>query len=559
MNEPHAPAHGRTGPPARDAGAPAADTARAPRPAARARNLLFVMCDQLRADHLSCYGHPRLRTPSIDALAARGTLFEQAFVQSGVCGPSRMSFYTGRYVSSHGATWNRVPLSIAEHTLGDYLRAAGRALTLVGKTHVMPDTEGLARVGLRAPGGAAHAAMDGDAELAQLLARGSFVEAMRHDGHHAEPRARYADWLRAQGYHSDDPWTDFVIAVDTPDGGTASGWNMRHAHLPARVREEHSETAYTVREAIDFVRERGDAPWALHLSLVKPHWPYIAPAPYHAMYGREDASPLVRDARELADPHPAYAAYLKQEECENFSREDVAMHVRPAYMGLVRQVDDRLGELWQALEALGRWDDTMVVFTADHGDYLGDHWLGEKELFHDTVQRVPFIVYVPGQAPGRRETRLVEAIDVVPTALEALALDPARHRVEGHSLIPLLDGREPATWRDATYSELDYAYRRARLLLHRPPDACRAWMVRTADWKLVHWEDLPPQLYDLRGDPLELDDRGRDPALGGVRDELLARLREWSLRLKHRTTVPLADVESKTDAYKRAGVYYGQW
>lgn len=515
----------------------------------RARNLLFVMCDQLRADHLSCYGHPSLRTPALDALAARGTLFENAFVQSGVCGPSRMSFYTGRYVSSHGATWNRVPLSVAEWTLGDHLRAAGRSLALIGKTHVMPDREGLARLRL-----------DGDAELGQLLARGSFVEALRHDGHHAEPRARYAQWLRSQGYPGDDPWTDWVIAVNTPDGASASGWHMRNVHLPARVREEHSETAYTVGEAIDFVRRAGDTPWALHLSLVKPHWPYVAPAPYHAMYEPGDALQVHRDPRERLDPHPVYGAYMRHEESRNFARDEVWRRVRPAYMGLVRQVDDHLGRLWATLEELGRWDDTLVVFTADHGDYLGDHWLGEKELFHDVVQRVPLIVAAPGQgARGRRESRLVEAIDVVPTALQALGLPPARHRIEGASLLPLLDGHTPPGWRDAAHSELDYAYRAARLTLGREPDACRGWMVRTARWKYVHWQDLPPQLFDLADDPHEYIDRGRDPGLEGVRDEMRDRLREWSLGLKRRTTVGLAEVAERTDAYKKAGVFYGQW
>src|SRR6266511_2892058 len=89
------------------------------------RNVLFVMCDQLRRDHLSCYGG-RVHTPALDGLAARGVRFDHAYVQAGVCGQARMSFYTGRYVSSHGATWNRVPLSAAEHTLGDYLRTGGR-------------------------------------------------------------------------------------------------------------------------------------------------------------------------------------------------------------------------------------------------------------------------------------------------------------------------------------------------------------------------------------------------------------------------------------------------
>ena len=129
-------------------------------------NVLFIMADQLRWDHLSCAGHPHLHTPNIDALAARGVRFTQAYVSSGVCGPSRMSYYTGRYPISHGATWNRVPLAIGEHTLGDYLRAgnSGHDLWLAGKTHVMPDHEGLRRMGL--DGG------EGGSELAQLLQRG---------------------------------------------------------------------------------------------------------------------------------------------------------------------------------------------------------------------------------------------------------------------------------------------------------------------------------------------------------------------------------------------------
>ena len=518
----------------------------------RAKNVLFIMCDQLRADHLSCYGHPSLQTPALDKLAARGTLFENAFVQSGVCGPSRMSFYTGRYVSSHGATWNRVPLSLAEWTLGDYLREAELQLALIGKTHVMPDRAGIARLDLD----------DGEG-IGQLLARGSFVEWLRHDGHHAEPQAAYAEWLRAQGYVGDDPWTDWVIAVDTPEG-PASGWHMRNVRHPARVREVHSETAFTVRQGIDFIRAQRDEPWALHLSLVKPHWPYVAPAPYHAMFGPEDMLAPARDDAERADPHPVFGAYLQHEESQNFSRDEVVRTVRPAYMGLVRQVDDRLGKLWAAMDEMGRWDDTIVVFTSDHGDYLGDHWLGEKELFHDAVQRVPLIVAMPGQgAPGRRESRFAQAIDVVPTLLEALGLPLPAHRIEGRSLVPLLDGKTPDTWRDAVFSELDYAYRGARLRLERAPDACHAWMVRTGRWKYVHWQGLPPQLFDLQDDPAELRDLGRridgDARLEAVRDEMLGRLREWSLGLKRRTTVTLSDVEAKTDAYKQAGVFYGQW
>lgn len=517
------------------------------RAALRARNLLFVMCDQLRADHLSCYGHPRLQTPNLDALAARGARFTNAFVQSGVCGPSRMSFYTGRYVASHGASWNRVPLSLAELTLGDHLRDAGRALTLVGKTHVVPDRAGLARVGL-----------DERRALGALLARGSFVEDWRHDGHHAEPAACYADYLRAQGYLGEDPWTDYVISVTDGEGRTRSGWHMRNCRWPARVAEPHSETAHATDRALAFIRAQGEAPWALHLSYVKPHWPYVAPSPYHAMYQAADALPVCRDARELDEVHPVVGAYRRQEECASFMRDEVIDTVRPAYMGLVRQIDDHLGRVWRLLDELGRWDDTLVVFTSDHGDFLGDHWLGEKELFYDPILRVPLIVAAPGVPPGQSVDALVEAIDVLPSALEALGLDPAPHRVEGRSLVPWLFGESPS-WREAVYAELDWSYRAARRTLHRSPDRCYAWMVRTADWKYVHWLDFPPQLFDLRGDPRELHDFGRSPTHREVRDAMRERLFDWFTQLKRRTTVTLAQVEAGTAAHRSAGVFFGQW
>lgn len=518
----------------------------------RVKNILFIMCDQLRADHLGCYGHPYLATRNLDHLAARGVRFERAFVQSGVCGPSRMSFYTGRYVTSHGATWNRVPLSVGEVTLGEYLRGAGRTLALAGKTHMVTDTAGLARLRL-----------EGASELGGLLGAGGFVEIDRYDGHHPEPGGAYAAYLREHGYDCQDPWSEYVISAIGTDGRVASGWHMRNAKLPARVAEAHSETAYTTDRALDFIRAQGDRPWLLHLSYVKPHWPYLAPAPYHARYSLAQCLPVKRDASELAAQHPVLAAYRQQEECANFMRDEVWQTVRPAYQGLVQQIDDHLGRVWEALDARGGFADTMIVFTSDHGDYLGDHWLGEKEHFHDVIQRVPLIVYDPDTSAdatrGQVETRLVEAIDLVPTFLEALGLPVATERIEGRSLLPLLRGGEASGWRDVVVSELDYAYREARRILDRSPAACRAWMARSERWKYVHWQDFPPQLFDLAADPDEFRDLGRDPAHDDVRREMRGRLLAWFMRLKRRVTVTDAQVVAGTAAHKATGVFFGVW
>ena len=493
-------------------------------------NVLFIMADQLRWDHLACAGHPYLRTPNLDALARRGVRFTQAYVNSGVCGPSRMSYYTGRYPSSHGATWNRVPLSVGEVTLGEYLRDQGLHLALAGKTHVMVDHAGLARLQL-----------EGGSELHTLLTRGGFEEIDRYDGHHAPGgESGYPAFLRAHGYDSADPWSDFVISGLDQDGTVRSGWHMRHVHLPARVREAHSETAYMTDQALAYIQRMGEQPWVLHLSYVKPHWPYMAPAPYHARYTADQCLPVVRNEAEKVDAHPVLAAYRESEESRSFSLDECIRTVRPAYQGLIEQLDHHLGRLFEALERQGRFKDTLIVFCADHGDFLGDHWLGEKELFYDTVQRVPFIVVDPSAAAdatrGTEDARFVEGVDVVPTVLDALGLALPSHRVEGRSLLPLTRGQSP-DWRDTTVSELDFSYKAARERLGLAVDECQAWSLRTGRWRYVYWQAAPEQLYDLHADPDQFVDLGRSPATEAVRRGFREQLLAWLSRRKRRTTV----------------------
>ena len=511
------------------------------------RNVLFIMCDQLRRDHLSCCGG-RVPTPNIDALAARGVSFDHAYVQSGVCGPSRMSFYTGRYVSSHGATWNRVPLSLAQPTLGDYLGRSGRTVALAGKSHAMRDEAGIARFGLD----------ESTAEGRRLIADG-FVEIDRYDGH-APPglESGYPAYLRKHGYASGDPWSDYVIAAQDGDR-VVSGWQMRNVHLPSRVAQEHSETAYMTDVALDWIREQRDEPWVLHLSYVKPHWPYMAPAPYHAMFRGEDTGPIVRGPQDGTHAeHPVVAAYRTHDECVSFAREDVARHVRPAYMGLVAQVDADVGRVVEALLVTDQLDDTMIVLTSDHGEFLGDRGLGEKELFYDEVVRVPLIVVDPDARAdatrGSAEERFVEAVDLVPTFVDALSCGSTR--CDGRSLLPLLRG-EPCEWRDDVLCELDYGFRRARLALGREPSQCRGTMLRTKEWKYVHWEGFRPQLFDLARDPAELVDLGADAAYDSVRRSLRERLLDKLATLRHNITVDDAEIAARTDNHRTRGIHIG--
>lgn len=529
-----------------------------PKSDCRVRNVLFVMADQLRWDYLSCTGHPHLQTRNLDALAARGVRFANAFVQGPVCGASRMSTYTGRYVSSHGSAWNFVPLSVGQKTLGDHVRPHGVRCAVVGKTHVEADVEGARRLGLDTSQGLGLLAMEGGFEPWERD-DGIWPPGFKVEGN------RYCDRLRAQGYGGDNPWHDHANSALGDAGEVLSGWEMRHARRPARVREVHSETAYTTDRAMDFIREQGDAPWVLHLSYIKPHWPYVAPAPYHAMYGPEHVLPARRSDDERVNPHPVMRGFQATPPSVSFSRDEVRETVIPTYMGLVKQLDDHLGRLFDFLRETGRDRDTLVVFTSDHGDYLGDHWLGEKELFHDAIVRVPLIVVDPrpeaDATRGSVREELVESIDLLPTFLQALSLPDAPEWLEGRSLQPLLHTSAPAeNWRDAVFSENTYAFRDpVRLPLNRPVEDCWMTMVRTQRWKYVHVDGLRPQLFDLHADPHELVDLGEDLSLAAVRAELAGRLFEWMRSRRSMPTIRHEDIALWNRREVQTGIRIGAW
>ncbi|NQV60911.1 MAG: sulfatase-like hydrolase/transferase [Alphaproteobacteria bacterium] len=521
------------------------------------KNILFVMYDQLRADYLGCAGHPTLQTPHMDAFAQRGVRFNRAYCQAPVCGPSRVSFYTGRYMSSHGAGYNNVPFSLDQWTMGDYLRQVGMRSVLVGKTHMVPDRAGMERLKI-----------DQASELGVWVSQCGFEPFERDDGLHpdqsVDPNLTYNNYLRAKGYVSDNPWHDFANSAEGPNGEILSGWQMRHARLPARVKDEDSETPYMTDRAMEFIDQAGDESWCLHLSLIKPHWPYVAPAPYNEMYSANQILPANQSAREMDDPHPVVGAFQAHEGSENFRRDEVRQTVIPTYMGLISQCDDQFGRLMAFLEAQGRLDDTMIVLTSDHGDYLGDHGLGEKDLLHEEVARIPMIIYDPDPAAdGRRgavDERLVEAIDLIPTFLDSQGGDPHPHRLEGRSLLPLLRGDGAVeNWRDAAFSETDYTFHPARQSLGLGPEGARAYMVCTADWKYIFYEGFRPQLFHLAADPAEQNDLGADPAHGEQRALLHEKLFHWLRNRRMRTTLTHGMVEQRTGNAKARGFLFGVW
>ena len=522
------------------------------------KNILWIMCDQLRYDYLGCSGHPTLRTPNIDAMARRGVRFTNAYVQSPICGPSRMCFYTGRYMRSHGSHWNGWPLRVGEPTLGDHLGRLGVRNVLVGKTHMAADLEGMKALGI-AP----------DSIIGVHVSQCGFEPYERDDGLHPSemPRPRYDSYLRDKGYDAANPWEHWANSGMAGDGTLQNGWLLVHADKAARVPDEHSETPYMTRRAMDFIAgaEQDGRPWCLHLSYIKPHWPYIAPEPYASMYGARDVQPAVRSAVEKENPHPVFAAYMDMRYSRNMARDEAREKVIPAYMGLITQIDDQMGVLMRFLEERGLLGTTMIVFTSDHGDYLGDHWMGEKDLFHDQSAKIPLIVIDPsGAADGTRGSTcdaLVEAIDLAPTFIEYFGGKVPDHVLEGRSLMGWLRGDPPADWRRVAFSEYDYSMQDVRLKLDQPIEQCRLFMVFDGRWKYVHASGFRPMLYDLADDPQELIDRGDDPACADVVARLRSELFDWALHPKGRITTSTEKISAYADRQLqvRRGILIGIW
>lgn len=521
-------------------------------------NILFIMCDQLRFDYLSCYGHESLETPNIDRLAERGITFTNAYCQAPICAPSRASFYSGRYMSSHGVMGNDDALQLDEKMLADYLRPLGYRTAVAGKTHSYKNRSALESLGI-----------DMDSDYVRASQTGGFEPWESHEGLYPDPILPefhgYTNYLRSLGYDAENPWDRCANSGLDEDGNLHSGWKLRSSGYPAAIHEEHSETAFTTQRAMDFIDRTVDRPWCLHLSYIKPHWPVIAPAPYHRIYRPEDVKAAVRNESERRDAHPVFQAFMQQEYSLSYACDDVREVVIPAYMGLIRQIDDHLGRLFEFMDARGLLDNTLIVFTADHGDYLGDHWLGEKDLFHEASAKIPFILVDPrgeaGATRGMQRGEFVEAVDLVPTLLDFAGAAPCRERLEGRSLLPMLHSRQPPeSWRDIAVSEIDYSDRGPRSLLALKPCQCRAIMIRDSRWKYIWHPEFEPQLFDLENDPDELDDLGRGQSSEKICERMKDRLLTWRNSLKRRTGLEYEYMLGQgPERDEEFGIIIGRW
>lgn len=520
------------------------------------KNVLFIMCDQLRFDYLGCCGHPSIETPNIDQLAKRGVRFSNAYCQSPICGPSRMSTYTGRYVSSHGSGSNFAPLRIGEKNIGHHLNPLGVRTLLVGKTHMIADQEGMKRLGV-----------DANSAIGVHHAQAGFEVVERDDGIHPDTMVKdnlaYNEYLKSRGYTEDkNPWHWAANSVET-ENGVRSGFFNDRVDLPARVSDEESETPYMTRKAIDFLsQDDGETPWLLHLSYIKPHWPYVAPAPYNDMYSEDDVQAAIRSEDELVDTNPLMQLFMERVSGKTFGKQEAREKVIPVYMGLITQIDDQLGILFEHMRNKELLENTLIVFTSDHGDYFGDHWMGDKDYFHAPSVKVPLIVVDPStEADASRDTvndSLVELIDLLPTFIDYYGGDIPRNILDGYSLMPKLHGKQ-CDDRSYAISEYDYSCQVFRPQTGRLPLDCRSYMVATKEWKLVHAPGYSPVLFDLINDPNELIDLGRSPEHAETRQHLFNLLAEWSLQYRQRETWSEEHNLKMTGMEEKLGVLIGYW
>ncbi|MCP4430822.1 MAG: sulfatase-like hydrolase/transferase, partial [Gammaproteobacteria bacterium] len=446
---------------------------------------------------------------------------------------------------------------IDEKMMADYLRPLGYRTAVIGKTHSFKNRSTMAELGI-----------DMTSELARTARSGGFEPYEHHEGLYPDPvlpeKQGYSDYLRSLGYDAVNPWDRCANSGIDIDGKLYSGWNLSSSKYPAAIEEAHSETAFCTQRAMDFMDETGEKSWCLHLSYIKPHWPLIAAAPYHELFCAEDLQTVVRSDRERENAHPVYQAFMQQEYSQSFARDDVRELVVPVYMGLIKQVDDHLGRLFDYMQTRNLFENTMVVFTADHGDYLGDHWLGEKDLFHDVSAKLPMIVVDPrSEADSSRGSQceaFVESVDILPSFIEFAGGEICKERLEGRSLTTLLHHSGNESWRDYTISEIDYSDRGSRSLLGLEPYQCRGIMVRNQRWKYIYHQQFVPQLFDMENDPDELIDLGTDRQYRNICSDMKGLAFQWRDSLKRRTGMSYSDLEKlgpETD--ESHGIIIGRW
>ncbi|MEZ5863711.1 MAG: sulfatase-like hydrolase/transferase [Geminicoccaceae bacterium] len=465
-------------------------------------NLLFILSDQHAQRFAGCYGNGFGLTPNLDRLAARGVVFDRAYCPSPICLPSRASLLTGKHPHRHRCWTNSDALPSDEPTYAHALGAAGYRPELIGRMHfVGPD------------------------QLHGFVARPI--------GDHN------SNWLGVSGVgHGIFQGTAGPDAISVVRSGAG-----RAAY---EIKDEHTtEVALRRLDEIAAERAAGDqSPFCLTVGLMLPHPPYVVNDEDF------DALPEAIEEPEIAavpagSDHPWLRWWRDRSGAAGLSTAD-QRRARRAYAALVRKMDRLIGQILDRLEAAGLADDTLVVYSSDHGDHAGDRGLWWKHTFYDESARIPLIMAWPGVLPaGERRQQVANLVDLPPTFAEALGGE-ALPDIDGRSLLAVAkDGATP--WCDETFSEyctdtsFDFAH--GEYAIQR--------MLLRGRYKYVYYHGFPDQLFDLETDPLEQHDLSGDPRLAGVRLAMrAATLAGWSPAAIHHT---LAEREARKALWAKWG------
>jgi arylsulfatase A-like enzyme len=489
-------------------------------------NILLITADQFRADSMSGAGHPLVKTPHLDRLAEEGVRFAQHYSQCPPCGPSRTSLLTGMYQMNHRSVQNGTPLDGAFTNLAELVRSVAYLPWLIGYTDTAMDPR---RFHPKDPRAGRYEEL-----LPGILSYAPGSELGTGD----------TDWrfrLKELGYENwNKPYRQNPKRVDSE----------RPTFAPIEIKAEHSDTAYTADRAMRFFRQNDvEQPWFLHVSFLRPHPPFVASEPYHAMYDLEDV-PDFRALRSLDDEraiHPYMPFRLERLEMNPKLPMDIDhpnnspawRQARATYYGLITELDHHIGRMMAALKELGVYDNTLIVFTSDHAEMLGDHWCWGKETLFDAAVRTPLIVKSPMVSAGARG-RVVEAftehVDVTPTILDHVGVEVPL-QCDGRSLRPFLEGGQPAKWRDAAHWDFDFRNINDESVDGRfgiSIDECCLAVVRTSKQKYVHFAGLPPLYYDIADDPAELNNLSGQPAHAAAERDMARRMLNWRIAFNRR-------------------------
>jgi arylsulfatase A-like enzyme len=482
-------------------------------------NVLLISADQWRGDCLSAVGHDCVRTPNVDALAREGVLFRRHFAGAAPCSPARATLYTGLYQMNHRVCRNGSPLDARFDNLALAARRAGYDPTLFGYTDTAPDPRGR---DLHDPHLTTYEGVLPGFTARQLL---------------PEHEKQWLSWLRSRG-HADAVSREIHIPVGAKPGEISS-------NAPTYSKDE-TQTAFLAGEFIRWLGEQ-DAPWFAHVSFLRPHPPFSVPEPYNRMFSASDGPTFARaanrEAEQAAHPLLAFALplidksgfiYGGEGPIADWTSQDLSA-IRAIYYGMIAEVDAQLGRIWQALRDADAWDDTLIIFTSDHAEMMGDHWMLGKGGFFDGSYHVPLVIRDPGRpaAHGREVEHFTSAADIFPSLCDRLCIEPRNH-VDGETLLPFLAGAVPEGWREAAFWEFDF-----RDIANGEPErhfglksnACNLAVIRDERFKYVHFAGLPPLLFDLAKDPMELSNVAADGAYAATRLAYAEKL--LSLRAQH--------------------------